>query len=299
MGKLVTVFTPTYNREELIEHCYRSLQRQSSFNFDWLVIDDGSTDYTATVIKQWQQEETRFSIRYVYKKNGGLHTAYNRGIQEPDTELFMCIDSDDWLPDDAIERIENIWNKISHDSYVGIMGMDYYENGKQVGGFFPEDIQEMFLYEKLTKYSIPGDKKMVQRTDLLKTVAPMPEFPGEKDFNPSYLMYQLDKYGKHYVTNECFCIVDYQPDGMSSNMYKQYRFSPKSYLETRKLYLSFPEQTLSFRFRQYIHYMSSCLLAKCVRNGLKEAPHKCMAVAAFPFGALLTGLILWKTRKTI
>lgn len=297
MERLLTIFTPTYNRKNCIEHCYRSLQRQSSFNFEWLIIDDGSTDNTEMLIREWQREERRFPIRYVYKQNGGLHTGYNLGIQEANTELFMCIDSDDWLPDDAVERIEKIWSSISSDSYVGIMGMDYYENGKPVGGFFPESIHEMYLYEKLTKYRITGDKKMIHKTELLKKVAPMPVFPGEKDFNPSYLMYQLDQFGKLYVTNDCFCIVDYQPDGMSSNMYKQYRFSPLSYLETRKLYLSFPEQSFAFRFKQYIHYTSSCLLAKCVSKGMKEAPDKALAVLAFPPGVLLTCLVLWKTRK--
>lgn len=296
MEKLLTVFTPTYNRKNCIEHCYRSLQRQTSFNFEWLIIDDGSTDDTKSLIKQWQSEDNPFAIRYIYKENGGLHTAYNVGIENTKTELFMCIDSDDWLPEHAIETAEKIWSDIDHNHYVGIMGIDRYENGKCVGDMFPEDIHEMFLYEKLTKFSISGDKKMIHKTALLKQVVPMPSFPGEKFFNPSYLMYQLDKFGKLYVTNECFCIVDYQPDGMSSNMYKQYRNSPRSYAETRKLYLSFPDQKLSFRFRQYIHYTSSCILAKQLCKGLSVAPSKWMAIAALPFGTLLTAFILFKTR---
>ncbi len=297
MEKLITVFTPTYNRKKCIEHCYRSLQRQSSYNFEWLIIDDGSTDGTKSLIEKWQTEDNLFAIRYIYKENGGLHTGYNVGIENARTELFMCIDSDDWLPDRAIEKIEKIWESIDHSKYVGIMGIDCYENGECVGGMFPEGTQEMFLYEKLTKYCIPGDKKMIHRTELLKRVAPMPSFPGEKFFNPSYLMYQLDSFGKHYITNECFCIVDYQPDGMSSNIYKQYRNSPRSYAETRKLYLSFPDQTMIFRFRQYIHYTSSCMLAKRTNKGLAEAPEKWMAIAAMPFGALLSVLVICKTRK--
>lgn len=297
MLPLVTIFTPTYNRKSCIEHCYRSLQRQSSYNFEWLIIDDGSTDDTGALIYQWQTEEHRFPIRYVYKENGGLHTAYNRGILEAKTELFMCIDSDDWLPNDAIERIEKIWREIPHHKYVGIMGMDHYENGDAVGDKFPDDIKEMYLYEKLTRYVISGDKKMIHRTQLLKKVAPMPSFENEKFFNPSYLMYQLDQFGKHYITNECFCVVDYQPDGMSSNMYKQYRNSPRSYAETRMLYLGFPQQTLAFRFRQYIHYMSSCILARSLHKGIAEAPHKGLAIIAMPFGIALTVLVLIKTRE--
>lgn len=295
MKKLVTVFTPTYNRKNNIENCYRSLQRQSSYNFEWLIIDDGSTDDTVSLVREWQGNNKSFSIRYIYKENGGLNTGYNVGIENAETELFMCVDSDDWLPDDAIEKIEKIWNKIDHNRYVGIMGIDRYEDGNCVGEMFPEDIHEMFLYEKLTKYCITGDKKMIHKTELLKKVSPMPSFEGEKFFNPSYMMYKLDQFGKLYVTNDCFCIVDYQPDGMSSNIYKQYRNSPRSYAETRKLYLSFPNQTIKYKIKQYIHYSSSCILAKRYFQGIKEIDEKLMMILATPFGFLLTLLILFKT----
>lgn len=294
--KLITVFTPTYNRKDLISHCYKSLQDQTSYNFVWLIIDDGSTDHTDELIHKWQKEEKRFEIRYDYKENGGLHTGYNRGIELADTELFVCIDSDDWMPPDAIEKIELIWSKVSNKAYVGVMGIDQYENGNCVGGKFPDNVHEMYLYEKMTKYKIPGDKKMIHRTALLKKVAPMPIFPGEKNFNPSYLMYQLDRFGKLYVTNDCFCIVDYQPDGMSSNIFKQYRNSPNSFAETRKLYLSFPETSFRFKLKQYIHYVSSCLLAGKLFYGIKEAPDSKMAVLALIPGCLLTLVVFYKSK---
>lgn len=294
--KLITVFTPTYNRKDLISHCYKSLQDQTSYNFVWLIIDDGSTDHTDELIHKWQKEEKRFEIRYDYKENGGLHTGYNRGIELADTELFVCIDSDDWMPPDAIEKIELIWSKVSNKAYVGVMGIDQYENGNCVGGKFPDNVHEMYLYEKMTKHKIPGDKKMIHRTALLKKVAPMPIFPGEKNFNPSYLMYQLDRFGKLYVTNDCFCIVDYQPDGMSSNIFKQYRNSPNSFAETRKLYLSFPEISFRFKLKQYIHYVSSCLLAGKLFYGIKEAPDSKMAVLALIPGCLLTLVVFYKSK---
>lgn len=295
--KLITVFTPSYNRKDCIHRCYESLQRQTSYNFEWLIIDDGSTDNTEELIYQWQAEEHRFNIRYCYKENGGLHTGYNKGIELAETELFVCIDSDDWMPDDAIEKIEKMWHEVSDMGYVGIMGIDRYENGNCVGGKFPEDIYEMYLYEKLTKYKIPGDKKMVHRTDLLKKVAPMPTFPGEKFFNPSYMMYQLDQYGKLYVTNECFCIVDYQPDGMSSNFYKQLRNSPRSFAETRKLYLNFPNISAAFKLRHSIHYVSNCFMAKQLIQGLKESVYPLYYILSLLPGYALYLLTLYKTRN--
>ena len=296
-NKLITVFTPTYNRTNCIHRCYESLQRQSSYNFEWLIIDDGSTDDTQSLIRRWQAEETRFPIRYCYKENGGLHTGYNKGIELAQTELFVCIDSDDWMPDDAIARIEEIWSQVSDQGYVGIMGIDRYENGRCVGGEFPEDVHEMYLYEKLTKYRTPGDKKMIHRTDLLKKVAPMPTFDGEKFFNPSYMMYQLDQFGKLYVTNDCFCIVDYQPDGMSSNFYKQLRNSPRSFAETRKLYLRFPDITPTFKLRHSIHYVSNILTAKRFWKGMTESIFPLYSWLALAPGFALYLLILIKTRK--
>lgn len=295
--KLITVFTPTYNRKDCIHRCYESLQRQTSDNFEWLIIDDGSSDDTASLIRHWQKEENRFPIRYYYKENGGLHTGYNKGIQLSETELFMCIDSDDWMPDNGIEQIERIWSKVSDRGYAGIMGIDRYENGRCVGDLFPENVHDMYLYEKLTKYKLSGDKKMVHRTDLLKKVAPMPTYPGEKYFNPSYMMYQLDQFGKLYVTNDCFCIVDYQPDGMSSNFYKQLRNSPLSFAETRKLYLRFPDTTPAFKFRHSIHYVSNCMTAKRFWQGMKESVYPFYAWLAMAPGTMLYWLILFKTRK--
>ena len=292
--KLITVFTPTYNRESDLHKCYNSLKRQTSYNFIWLIIDDGSTDNTKDLVKQWQNTENSFQIRYHYKENGGLHTGYNKGIELADTELFVCIDSDDWMPDNAIERIEQIWVQIFDKGYVGIMGIDRYENGECVGDMFPEDVSEMFLYEKLTKYKISGDKKMIHRLDLLKKVAPMSVFEGEKFFNPSYLMYQLDDYGKLFVTNECFCIVDYQPDGMSSNFYKQLRNSPLSFAETRKLYLSFPDISPMFKLRHSIHYVANCITAKKICQGFSESVFPFYYLLAFFPGLLLYFIIMIK-----
>lgn len=293
---LITVFTPTYNRKSCIHRCYQSLCTQSSFNFEWLIIDDGSVDNTQELVNKWQNEQTNFSIRYYWKENEGLHTAYNKGIELTDTELFVCIDSDDWMPDDAILKIEQIWSKICNQGYVGIMGIDCYKDGKCVGDSFPEQIQEMYLYEKMVYYHLNGDKKIIHKTELLKKVAPMPTFYKEKYFNPSYMMYQLDQYGKLYVTNDCFCIVDYQPDGMSSNIFKQYHNSPNSFAETRKLYLNFPGATRGFKYRQYIHYISSCILAHKLIQGIRESSNKIMAFLAFVPGCLLTMVVLGKSK---
>ena len=105
---VITIFTPAYNRAYTIHKCYESLKRQTSKNFKWLVVDDGSTDNTRELILKWK-EEADFEINYIYKKNGGMHTAHNTAYENIDTELNVCIDSDDYLTDDAVEIIINEW----------------------------------------------------------------------------------------------------------------------------------------------------------------------------------------------
>ena len=108
--KTLTVFTPTYNRSDTLVRLHESLCRQTSDDFEWLIIDDGSTDNTEDIVRPWLKEQ-KFPIRYIKKENGGLHTGYTTAIANMDTELNVCIDSDDYMPDDAVEIIVSTWKK--------------------------------------------------------------------------------------------------------------------------------------------------------------------------------------------
>ena len=119
----ITVFTPTYNRAYIIEELYRSLQRQTYSNFEWVVVDDGSTDNTQSIFKQWEKENNVFPIRYVYQENGGKCRAINRGLQLAEGELFFTVDSDDYLTDDALEKIVTWESALTKDvKYCGFAG---------------------------------------------------------------------------------------------------------------------------------------------------------------------------------
>lgn len=293
----LTVFTPAYNRGELLERCYQSLVRQSDKGFIWLVIDDGSTDDTAERVGKWQKRDNGFEIRYHYKENGGLHTAYNEAIARIDTELCVCIDSDDYMPDDAVERILAFWHKNGSDQYAGIVGLDFYPDGSIVGDPLP-DQKTVNLIDLLTgKYHIKNrDRTNVVRTELYKRFAPMKVFPGEKCFNPHYMHLQISREYDFLVLNENLRFVDYQPDGMSNSMLKQYRNSPNSFAEIRKLYLSFPGTSFAFKFRHSVHLVSSMALLGNALNAVKVSPHKAIAVLAIPFGELLSWHIKRSTK---
>ena len=294
---LITVFTPTYNRAYCLHKCYESLRRQTSKDFLWLIIDDGSTDGTAELVQKWVDETAQFEIRYVYKENGGLHTGYNTAIERLDTELAICVDSDDYLVDDAVESIADFWRRNNDGRVAGIAALDGREDGSVIGDPFPSCRCINLIDLMVGKYKIrQGDRKLVFRSDLYKSVAPQPTFDGEKNFNPHYMHLQINQNRDMLVMNKVLCIVDYQAAGMTNSIFRQYYNSPKSFAQTRRLYLSFPNTGLKFRFRQCIHYVSSSILAKD-KCFLQSSPAKTLTVLAIPFGWLLSKVIIKKAKQ--
>lgn len=294
MDKRITVFTPAYNRGNLIHNLYESLLHQTCKNFKWLIIDDGSTDGTRDIVQHWIAE-AKIEIRYVYKENGGLHTGYNKAIELMDTELSVCIDSDDWMPDDAIERILSVWDRVGEDNIAGLIGLDFSADGGIIGDHLP-DGQVIDPIDLLASKTNRGDKKYVVKTDLYKKVAPMPVFQGEKNFNPHYMILKLSGEYQFVAVDAPLCIVDYQPDGMSANLYNQYLNSPNSFAELRRLIMSLPRVPFAYLCKTAVHYVSSSILAKN-KHFVRESPKKILTVLATPFGWLLTIYIRGRAGK--
>ena len=183
----LTVFTPAYNRADLLPRCFDSMKRQTNKNFIWMIIDDGSTDTTRSLVEGWMQEQLDFQIVYYYKENGGLHTAYNEAIAHIETELCVCIDSDDFMPDNAVGRILDFWQAHGSDQVAGIVGLDYDLEGNMIGDPLPNQKTINLIDLLVGRYPIVnGDRTNVIRTELYKKYAPMKVFPGEKNFNPHY-----------------------------------------------------------------------------------------------------------------
>ena len=294
----ITVFTPAYNRADLLGRCFESMKRQTRKDFIWMIIDDGSRDNTREVVESWLREPLDFELQYHYKENGGLHTAYNEAIARIDTELCVCIDSDDFMPDDAVEKILAFWEKYGSDEYAGIVGLDFYLDGKVIGDPLPEQKTVNLIDLHTGKYPIVnGDRTNVVRTELYRKYAPMKVFPGEKNFNPHYMHLQISREYDFLVLNENLRFVDYQPQGMSNSMLWQYRNSPRSFAEIRKLYLSFPNTSLKYRLRHSVHLASSCFLEGNGLRSLRESPRKGLAVLALPFGWALSCYVRMKVKN--
>lgn len=295
--KTLTVFTPTYNRAHTLGRVYESLCRQTSDDFEWMVIDDGSTDDTEKLIQKFN-EDHKLTIHYIYKENGGLYTGYNVAYETIRTELCVCIDSDDYMPDDAVEKIISFWKQYGSDKYAGLLGLDYdVTSRKIIGGSFPVELKEVFFYDLTLKHIHSGDTKPVMRTDLMRAVAPQIGFPGEKNFNPVYMMLQMcDKY-PILLMNEVLCNVEYQvgADSMSQAIWRQYLNSAKSFAKLRLLEMSLEHNTLRNKIRVCVHYVSSCILSKD-KKWLHNSPLKLMTLLVAPWGLCLSLIVLWKNR---
>lgn len=292
--KTLTVFTPTYNRAYCLHKCYESLIKQSNQDFRWLIIDDGSTDDTETLVNSWI-EENKIEIQYHYQKNLGMHGGHNAAYRLVETPLNVCIDSDDAIGEEAVQKILQTWQIIKGDEkYAGIVGLDADPSGKIIGTKMPEDLKETTLYELYHKHNVQGDKKLVYRTDVIKKYPAYPIFEGERFVPLGYLYQLIDQDYKLYPINEVLCDVEYMPDGSSLNILKQYRRHPNGFAFSRKSRMELADN-FNDKFKNAIHYVSSSIFTK---NGkfLKESPKKLTTLAAIPLGVALNLYIRYKTK---
>lgn len=290
----LTVFTPTYNRAHTLTRTYESLKAQTCKDFIWLIIDDGSSDNTAELVKQWQALGNGFEIRYIFKENGGMHTAHNTAYENITTELNVCIDSDDAMPQNAVMLILDHWKKVKDKGYAGIIGLDRDISGRLIGSGFPNGIAATTLSGYYSSGG-SGDKKLIYRTDIIKKYPPYPVFEGEKYVALAYKYRLIDQNYRLSVLNEALCDVDYQDNGSTATMYNQYLKNPKGFAFWRKICMQYPES----RNRLFIdcaHYAAESFLAKNP-SFIKESPKKLLTILALPAGVMLSIYIKLKAKK--
>ena len=290
---ILTVFTPAYNRAHTLSRTYTSLVNQRCKDFIWMIVDDGSTDNTAELVHQWQKNDNGFEIQYIYKENGGMHTAHNVAYENIATEINVCIDSDDAMGENAIEKIIQKWEQVRRKGYAGIIGLDADFEGRIIGIGFPEGLEETTVIGYYANGG-RGDKKLVYRTDIINQYPPYPVFDNEKYLSLAYKYRLIDQKYQMAVLNEVLCNVEYQQDGSSMNMLRQYRRNPKSFAFWRKVCMQYPESKKRM-FIECVHYVSSCILSRN-KSFVKESPKKALTIIAIPFGILLTVYITVKTR---
>lgn len=290
----LTIFTPAYNRAHTLPRTYESLRRQDCKEFIWLIVDDGSTDQTSELVHGWQEQENGFEIQYIYKENGGMHTAHNTAYESINTELNVCIDSDDCLADGAVRKILSMWKKIKHKNYAGIVGLDADLKGNIIGKGFPDNMKETTLTEYYATGG-RGDKKLVYRTDIIKKYPPYPVFSGEKYVAIAYKYRLIDQDYKLAVVNEVLCNVEYQEDGSSATMWKQYLNNPKGFAFWRKICMQYPMSTKRL-WIDCIHYVAESIIAGD-KQYIMKSPNRVMTTIVVPFGMILSVYIKKKARN--
>ena len=278
--KTLTIFTPAYNRAHTIGRTYESLCRQTCKDFEWLVIDDGSTDNTKELVESWIKEAV-IPVRYIFQENQGMHGAHNTAYRNVTTELVTWVDSDDWMPDDAVQTIISFWREKGSNQYAGFAGLDQTPNGKIIGLAFPDEMKHTTTYG----YRGCGDKKLVYRTEVIKSYPEYPLFEGERYLGLSYKFMLVDADYELLTLNKPLVTVEYQPDGSSYSMWKQYWNNPRGFAFFRKTEM-LAAHRLKRKFVVCVHYVSSCIISR-QWNFVAQSPLKLLTILAVPFGIAL------------
>jgi len=230
MSKLLfTVFTPTYNRAHTLGRVYQSLLAQTFKNFEWLIVDDGSSDGTEELVNGFTSEG-RIAIRYFQQPNGGKHVAFNRGVCEARGELFLALDSDDACSPVALERFHARWFSIPDSNrmeFSGITCLSEDVNGNVIGGNLPLDFIDGYPYHVTSRYRLKGDKWGFHQTRILKNYL-FPVFPAERFVPESLIWNRIGRVYKIRFVNEALHKAYYQKDGLSASSVKIRRSSPNA-----------------------------------------------------------------------
>jgi glycosyltransferase involved in cell wall biosynthesis len=253
------VFTPAYNRAYCLARVYESLLKQINQNFVWLIVDDGSTDNTKELVAGWVNEQ-KLVIKYIYKANGGMHTAHNAAYKNIETELNVCIDSDDFMPISAIQNMFENWQKVKDDEAIaGLVGLDETIDGNLIGTKFKNEFIPTTLIDFYYTQGGAGDKKLVLRNKLTKAYPSYPEYPEERLVPLDTLYVLICRDYKLMPVNQIWCTVDYQQDGSSATIINQYFKSPKGFRYAREISMKY-SNVFKLKLRNAIHYNISSFI---------------------------------------
>lgn len=214
----LTVFTPTYNRANTLRRTFESLFKQKFRDFEWLIIDDGSTDETASITKTFK-EEANFLVRYYQQEHGGKHRAYNKALELAAGDYFFTVDSDDWLTVNSLEDIvHNLSINKEIDSVCGLMALKENANGMIYGSRFPKSPMITTLLQ-LEKLKCVGERSLVFKTQIAR-LYPFPTIDDETFVTESVIYDRIGQNWPFLAVNSSLTICEYQSDGLTENIYK-------------------------------------------------------------------------------
>lgn len=225
----ITIFTPTYNRAYILTRLYESLVAQTNRDFEWIVVDDCSTDDTAALLQRWTLEN-RINMRYiVLPQNGGKHAAINHGVAEARAPWFFIVDSDDHLLENAVEWAVARTSEVTANPAIGgISGTRIHPDGTRIGTPKTFDNLECLPTQLTMKYGISGDMAEIWRTDVLRSL-PFPVFEGEKFCPEALIWFRIADRGLRvrYYCHPIY-VCEYLGDGLTASIVRQRAHSPKA-----------------------------------------------------------------------
>lgn len=283
---LFTVNTSTFNRAHTLPRTYESLRQQTLRSFEWLVVDDGSTDGTEDLVRSWVKDSP-FPIRYYHQPNAGQNVCENRAAQLARGTFLASLDSDDWYVPTALETFARAWDSINpseRDGFVGIVALCVDPSGSVIGTRFPQDVLDTDYIEMRKKYGVLGDKAGCARTEVVRRF-PLPVFDGERHPMPGTVYRRIAREYRARCVNQTVKVVDYQPDGVMANHRRWSVESPR----TMKLYflesLTDDDIRTKDRLWNYANHFRFSLHAGLARQSWTESPSKLAWLLAAPAGA--------------
>lgn len=287
---MITIFTPTYNRAHTLYRLYQSLLQQDCYDFEWLIINDGSTDKTAVLFKEWLAKKNPFLIRYYETENGGKQRAINQALQLAQGEYFFIVDSDDYLLPNAITFIKKAFKSLPLDqSFIGISGIRGGLDGKPL--FRIPLINPSIGYVdannlERAQYKLQADMAEAFYTDKMRNYT-FPVWEGES-FTPEAVIWDqlaLDGYKLRWF-NQVIYICDYQEDGLTNSSWKLLKNNPMGYAMLFNAQLK-STKSIKKRINLTLQFISCCCLGREYRY-LKECHSIVLLFLLFPFGWLLS-----------
>ncbi len=282
---LLTIFTPTYNRKHTLERLYNSLKRQTYKDFEWIIVDDGSTDGTDDVVDGFILEK-QISIKYISQYNSGKHVAHNKALDFTEGKYFFCIDSDDWINDEFLSVLHD---ECKENNPYGFIAYKADANNTLLSQLFPEHIRECTLFELTNTYSCYGEFSIIIRSDIAKKYK-FPVFANEKFIGENVIYDRISQNYKFRLLNNVATICEYQPDGLSNTLNSVMKKNPAGYCLYFMQRIDM-QSNLKNRIITAGKYISFTFLAKSQKTNY-TGKHKALVKFCYPIGILF--LIYYK-----
>jgi len=284
----ITVFTPTYQRADTLPRAYESLRAQTCLDFEWLIVDDGSTDGTGELVRGWIAEDPPFSIRYLYQENSGKHVADNRAAIEARAELIATLDSDDRYLPTTIASFLEIWRAIppgERDSFSGAVALCALEDGTIVGDPFPEDVLDATYAELVTVHRVGGDKVGFGRVDVVRR-HPYPVFEGERLVAEAIQSAQIGRAYRLRCVNQVLKVNDYREGGLTERMSELLQDNPRTAMALEGELL-IDETSRAQKLKRHAKLFRYALHARRPLDVFRLSTSRTLAVLGMPAGAAL------------